>query len=507
MIICDNFRKKKLYRGLVFLALFLCTLVILHHIPLTVDDLGFQKKHFETNLDAMNHVIFYGNGRFFGNGGLIFLMHHLLLGDLIRAAVIAGLAMILTAVLKVKTPVFQMMTLFLLLSISPGIFGETYSWMSGFQNYVPPVFLFLCAVFLIQKGKRGNAFVRILRYSIIFICGISMQFYIEHSSCLNCLAALLITVQSIRKHRETLAGGVLLLISTALGLLVMFYATFFLVPVIHGDVGSYFSNGAPALLRGVLRNTILLSGMYTENAVSLGLLSALLLFFLNRAKPQMSQKKQVLLHLGLAIPSLCFFGVLFSGLSPWYGKLAFHESILLVAVFLWYTITAGFAFCQLIKANVGKEIKHAGFMFLAALVCVAPVLFVWPVGYRCLFHSSVMLFGSVLLLTKALHMELAPEFGKKRFTISTAILLAVTVIALAAVFADIRRMVSIRDEYLREAAAAGAETAEYFMIPSPYIHDYWNNKFEHVLIIEGNEIKLEILPANIWLESYYYRYS
>ena len=507
MIVCDNLRRKTLYHGLMFLVLFLCTLFILHHIPLTVDDLGFQKKHFDTNQDALNHVLFYGNGRFYGNGGLVFLMHHLLLGDIIRSAVIAGLAMMLPAVLKVKTPSFQMMTLFLMLSISPGIFGETYSWMSGFQNYVPPVFLFLCTLFLIQKGNSGNIYVRILRYSIIFICGISMQFYIEHSSCLNCLAALLIAVQSFRKHRETLAGGVLLLISTTIGLSLMLYATFFLVPVTHGDVGSYFSDGVPALLRGVLRNMILLTGMYTENAVSFGLLSALLLVFLYHAKIQMSQNKQMMLRLGLVIPSICFFGVLISGMSPWYGKLAFYESVLLVAVFLWYAVTAGFAFCQLVKANGGKEIKLAGFMFLAALVCVLPVLFVWPVGYRCLFHSSVMLFGSVLLLTKALYLELASEAGRKRLTISAAVLLIVTVIGLASVFADIRRMVSIRDEYLREAVAAGAETATYFMIPSPYIHDYWNNKFEHVQIVEGKEINLEILPADIWFETYYYRYS
>ena len=490
-----------------FLVLFLCTLLILHHIPLTVDDLGFQKKHFETNLDAMNHVIFYGNGRFFGNGGLIFLMHHLLLGDIIRAAVIAGLAMILPAVLKSETPVFPILTLFLLLSISPGIFGETYSWMSGFQNYVPPVFLFLCTLFLIQKGTSRSVVVRILRYSIIFICGISMQFYIEHSSCLNCLAAFLLTVQSFRKHRETLVGSALLLIGNVIGLSIMLYATFFLVPVTHGDVGSYFSNGIPVLLRGVLRNAVLLSGMYTENAISLGLLSALLLVFLYHIRIQMSRKKQMLLCLGLTIPNICFIGVLISGISPWYGKLAFYESILLIAALLWYTVTVGFTFFLLIRANGEKEIKLAGFMLLAALVSVLPVLFVWPVGYRCLFHSSIMLFGSILLLTNALRLKQVSESRDKRLSIAAVALLTVTIISLTAVFSDIRRMVSVRDEYLREAASMGAETAAYFMIPSPYIHDYWNNKFEHVQIIKGKEIILEILPADVWLQRYYYRYS
>ena len=490
-----------------FLVLFLCTLLILHHIPLTVDDLGFQKKHFETNLDAMNHVIFYGNGRFFGNGGLIFLMHHLLLGDIIRAAVIAGLAMILPAVLKAETPVFPILTLFLLLSISPGIFGETYSWMSGFQNYVPPVFLFLCTLFLIQKGTSRSVVVRILRYSIIFICGISMQFYIEHSSCLNCLAAFLLTVQSFRKHRETLVGSALLLIGNVIGLSIMLYATFFLVPVTHGDVGSYFSNGIPELLRDVLRNAVLLSGMYTENAISLGLLSALLLVFLYHIRIQMSRKKQMLLCLGLTIPNICFIGVLISGISPWYGKLAFYESILLIAALLWYTVTVGFTFFLLIRANGEKEIKLAGFMLLAALVSVLPVLFVWPVGYRCLFHSSIMLFGSILLLTNALRLKQVSESRDKRLSIAAVALLTVTIISLTAVFSDIRRMVSVRDEYLREAASMGAETAAYFMIPSPYIHDYWNNKFEHVQIIKGKEIILEILPADVWLQRYYYRYS
>ena len=508
MILFDNnTNRKAIYDLTMYVVLFLCVLAILHHLPLTVDDRGFHYTSFATFKDALDYLIRFGNGRFLGNGGIIFLTHHLVIGDIVRAAVIAGVAVLLPKALRLSGPEYPLFTLFLLLSISPGIFGQAYSWMSGFQNYVPPVFLFLVSIVLIQHEKcREKGFV-IVRYVVILFLGVIMQFFVEHSSCLNLLAAFVITVWSFRKQKRAFIECLMLLTGTFIGLFLMFFATLFLAPMIHGGVDSYFSGGIDSLIRGVVRNAVLLFGMYSENAMAIAMLSSFLLVVLQRAKLKISGKTKMSICLGLVIPSLFFLYNLFLGLNPWYGKLTLFESGLLFLMFLWYTFTSVFTFYKLGKETESKEVKAAGFMFLLALVCIFPVLFVWPVGYRCLFHSSVMLFGSIILLIKELDLKVPSLFGNNKAIIVAVVLLATVVISLTAVFSDIRRMVSIRGEYLEKMAESGAEKVAYFTIPSPYIHELWNEDSEHFAIVNNRSIQLAIMPADVWFRLYYYHYA
>ena len=109
---------------MLFALFFLFTLLILHHLPAVLDDVGFQRVDFTSGKEALRLILEFGNGRFFGNGGIIFLMRHPVLGDLIRAAVIAGIAVLLPQVLSLHRLSACLLSLFLLLSISPGIFGQ-----------------------------------------------------------------------------------------------------------------------------------------------------------------------------------------------------------------------------------------------------------------------------------------------------------------------------------------------------------------------------------------------
>ncbi len=502
----ENARKEH-NECVLFIVLFLCVLGIVHHIPLTVDDNGFRNLSFTSFSEAFDFLVHYGNGRFLGNGGIIFLMHHLLISDLIRAAVIAGIAMLLPKALGIKGQEYALLSLFLLLSISPGIFGQTYSWMSGFQNYVPPVFLFIISIILIRYGNNGKKSIIIMRYSLILLSGVLMQFYIEHSSCLNFLIAFVMTVWSFRKRKQSFLGCFMLLIGTFIGLLLMFFATLFVAPTIHGGVDSYFFGGIGLFFRGILRNAVLLYGMYTENVIAIVMLSSLLMTIMYHERLKISRKIIIIISVGLTIPNLIFIGIRLSGLSPWYGKLALFESGLLLVAFLWYSLISAFAFYQLEKTTRSREIRLSGLMYFAAHVCIMPVLFVWPVGYRCLFHSSVMMFGAILFLVKELKVE-KPQFsGNNRVTFIAIALLATTVINLTAVFADIRRMVKIREEYLEMAAKTGSYKAAYFTIPSPYIHESWYDDHVHNVIIDGHSLQLEIVPADVWFRMYYYEYS
>ena len=492
--------------GLFFLF-FAVFLLILHGLPLSLDDYGFRDAHFESASQALQYVLRFGNGRFLGNGGIVFLMHHPVLGDWIRAAVLAGIAVLLPIVLSLHRLPFRLLSMFLFLTIAPGIFGQVFSWMSGFQNYVPPLLLLLLAILLIRDSGSGSPFTNACRCLLIFLFSLCMQFYIEHSSCLNVLTALLLTVWLKKKKDPRFLASLLFLIGSLIGLVLMFVAMFFVAPEVHGGVQSYFTGGFFGVIRGLLRNTVLLLSMYSENAVALCLMAGLCAVLLALHPDALPGKTRRLAYYGMLVPSAVFLLSLISSVKPFYGKLAVAESVLLLAAMLVYMFSVLSVLICLARYTGSKNIFRAAVLFALALAAILPILAVWPTGYRCLFHSCVMLFGAELVLAEELLERVErPDRTRIISTAMTAVLTAV-VLCQTAVFTDIRRMVSIRETYLEEQAQQGADSAVLFLIPSPYIYESWNGDSDHYATVDGRQIRLTVLPADVWFRMYYYHYT
>jgi len=492
--------------GLFFLF-FAVFLLILHGLPLSLDDYGFRDTNFESVSQALQYVLRFGNGRFLGNGGIVFLMHHLVLGDWIRAAVLAGIAVLLPGVLSLHRLPVRLLSMFLFLTISPGIFGQVYSWMSGFQNYVPPLLLLLITILLIRGSDSGSPFANVCRCLLIFLFSLCMQFYIEHSSCLNVLTALLLTIWLKKEKDPRFPASLLFLIGSLIGIVLMFVAMFFVASEVHGGVQSYFTGGFFGVIRGLLRNTVLLLSMYSENAAALCLMAGLCAVFLSQHPDAFTKRKRQLAYYGMLMPSGIFLLSLIGSVKPFYGKLAMAESILLLIAMFVYMFSVLYVLICLARHTGRKNIFRAAVLFALALAAILPILAVWPTGYRCLFHSCVMLFGAELVLAEeVLEWVERPNMTKIISAAMTAILTA-AVLCQTAVFTDIRRMDSIREAYLEEQAQQGADSVVLFSIPSPYIHEVWNGDSDHYTTINGRQIQLSVLPADVWFRMYYYHYT
>ncbi len=426
---------------------------------------------------------------------------------------LSGIAILLPAVLHVKNRVFPWFSLLLILTISPGVFGQTYSWLSGFQNYVPPVFLFLCGLWFVEKaGVCASAAVKILFSFLCFVCSISMQLYIEHSTCFNLLlsAFILGAVWKNIKWKPYRLASTLFFFGAVLGLGLMVTVTLLSnAQIQEGTVGhiSYFSLGFRALVYGIGRNGVLLLGMLSENAVILLLLSVFLTVQIMRNKTVFTVRERFFYPLCMLLPTVAFLLQLAVGLHPWYGRLAVYESAWILLAWIVYIFAFVISWKKLLSINEKNEkLRLAAWLSYAAGFGMIPLLFIWPIGYRCLFHSGVALIGTVLTLADDILLELRPE--KHRIVhIALASVLAVTVICEGMIFTDIRRMVSIRDAYVEEQARLGANSAAFFLIPSSYIYENWNEETEHYRTIDGHRIRLRILPADVWFRMYYYHYT
>lgn len=486
---------------------------ILHGLPLAVDDFGFQQISFNSFADVLRYVLEYGNGRLLGNIGIIFLTHHLIVADVLRAVILSGIAILLPAVLQVKNRVLPWLSMFLLLTISPGVFGQSYSWLSGFQNYVPPVFLFLCGLWLVEKaGSCVSGTAKFLISLLCFVCSISMQLYIEHSTCINLfLSALALwMVWKEKKYKPYRLTATLFFAGAVLGFAIMGAVTLFSNPQIQeGTVGhvSYLSSGFQALVYGVARNGVLLLGMLSENAVMLFLISVLLTIQIMRNKTAFTDRGLFIYPLSMLLPALIFLFQLAMGLHPWYGRLAVFESAWIILAWIVYIsayIISGKKLLTLIEIN--EKLRLTGWLSGAAAFGILPLLFIWPIGYRCLFHIGVALTGIVLLLADETLFRLRSDRERIVYIVLSAVM-TVVVICEGMIFTDIRRMVSIREAYVEEQARLGADSAAIFLIPSSYIYEGWNEETEHFHTVDGHQIRLRILPADVWFRMYYYHYS
>lgn len=496
-----------------FLVFSVICYFILHNLPLAVDDFGFQQIDFCSAEEAIQYLLGYGNGRLLGNSGIIFLTHHLFVADVLRAMTLSGIAILLPAVLQLKNRVLPWLSMLLILTISPGVFGQAYSWLSGFQNYVPPVFLFLCGLRFVEKaGCCSSETEKVLFSLLCFFCSISMQLYIEHSTCINlCLSVLVFGIvwrkQEWKPYR---LAATLFVAGAVLGCTIMGAVTLISNPQIQeGTVGhtSYLSHGFQALVYGIARNGVLLLGMFSENAVTLFLLAVLLTVQIMRKKTAFSKRELVIYPVSMLLPAVVFLFQLCAGLRPWYGRLAVFESAWIIVAWLAYIAAYVISGRKLLTyTKIEEKLRLAGCMSGVAALGILPLLFIWPIGYRCLFHSEVALIGTVLLLADEMLFGLRPEKERIVCKVLSSVLAAV-VICEGMIFADIRRMVSIRDNYVEEQAMLGASSAAVFLIPSPYIYEGWNEETEHFQTIGDHIIQLKILPADVWFRMYYYHYT
>lgn len=495
-----------------FVLLFFAFWVLLHDLPLNVDDKGFWMLFTGDPDRILRIALRYGNGRLLGNAGVIVLLAWPKLGEIIRAAVLAGVTMMLPEVLNLRNNSARWLSYFLVFTVSPGIFAQCYSWMSGFQNYVPQFLFLLTALLLLrsypQKGRVG----RILSAAAILISGFCMQLYMEHSSLLNLLLALLVFLFCIRKNRKYILPALLLLLASVCGLSAMLIIPKLFSAGSGAYRSTYFAGGFRMLLYGVARNAVMLCGMFTENAVALGGLAALQTVVIRKNRDVFSLHAEQLLITGLSLPALLFAVSGVFGLHL-YGKTAPAESLVLVLAFLVY-VTAFFAGAvQILKKNWQEQSGNrdklekttlAGFCIAFSLISVVPMLLVWPMGYRGLFHAYLFLISGVVLILDSLDFSGAAVMERVAVTC-----LVCVVFAQSLIFADIRHLTEAREQHVLAAMEAGEESVDYFMIPSRYIYDYWSrdNAEIYYQYRYGKYVRLNILPAEVWIRNSYYGYE
>lgn len=447
-----------------FAALMLC-------VPLSSDDFEFSTQDFTGLKDIFSYVLHYGNGRVLGNLGAVLLARNSLLSVLTKALMISGVIFMLPTVLGLGNTGAYLASFLLFVSIRPAMFGQVFTWTSGFANYLPPVWMGLVLLLLVRRyASLKSGLLKALSCVLIFALALAGQLYVEHAAivCLAMSAAALIYT-FVKK--ENAAPHLCWLLGALAGLALMY-----LVPRIFALPGNR-TEGYRGLING--NALILLEGMIRGfgSAASafppLGsvIISLFTIITLHLTRDKRSGKSGVLLF---CLSALCLF---FSFINEfvlsnlWVGRMVVIKNFI-TAVF---ALLPHLLWALALLRFEDKLLKGRLWALLGlSLLSLAPFLLVYPAPARVAFLAYVFAVAAILLFSDYLLKKLPVGAGKHGLRALCCACLA-AVMLLGMTFVNIFWLSSIREAHIAREMSAGEHEITIFKIPHDYV--FWDGTY------------------------------
>ena len=315
------------------------------------------------------------------------------------------------------------------------MFCQIYPWAAGFVNYLPPVAMLLACLALTQTVPEGRPMEESPPRGIaLFLLGFGHQLFIETNTLCALWVSFLLLVWYWWERRRFSPCLLALFVGCVLGAALMFASPSY---GLIGSEGGAYQLGAGGTLSGLLatakENFREVARFYIIKCPvlywSLTILT-LLLWGQARRRP-----------VDHAIAAALVLGCL--GLA--YGR---FKPVAVAAVW-------GLACTAALWRWTGRRPVRAKalFLWLTAPVAAGPLLFVNPIGPRCLFVSYVLLLGVAGVLLQTLELDRLPAWVRSLVPAGAA--LAVFGFYLS-IFVPFHQLELLRTQILEEAIEYGA---------------------------------------------------
>ena len=483
--------------GICFLFLF----CLMNAVPLTSDDLEFSELHFKSPAEILNFALYYGNGRVLGNLGAVCLVNMPILAAFLKAFILSGIIFMVPYLLGHRSLASYLMS-FLLFILVPGtLFASVYSWTCGFQNYLPPIWITLVILLLLQKFDAGKTPARVLCCVAIFLLGIAGQLYVEHSTLIQVVLAASIAFIRFRK-KENIAPALIWFIATVAGA-----ACMFLVPVIFFVEGNRVSQYALRSVNLDSISSLVVSCVKSFAAMGKSMpfvgtlaLSGATIVTTHITRSGRSKKWNAFLYLSSI--AVCCYTVLNEWLldNDWLDRLSTVKHFITACFYFAPILLWGIALFPLEDKALRNKIY---FLLGIGILSIAPLLVVSPTPDRVIFIAYVCIVASLLVFVGYLkdHLELPLRKWIKHSMQAMAI---VTVCLLCVIFSSMSWMCDLRIQHIENEMAAQATQIEICRIPYDYeFYDgFWamGRKYYYE---EWNDIKFVEMDFSQWYQKYY----
>ena len=457
----------------------------------------FKDASFST---IFHNALYYGNGRLLGNLGAILICNSVFLNVIAKGIVLSGIAVLLPLLLNVQTGFGYILSALLFAGVSPSVFAQVYSWTSGFQNYVPPIFLLIVCLLLIKYYPK-NKVLSAVSYFGVAVLGFCSQLYVEHNTVINIIIAAVTVFLCFFVSKKGRAKSVVWFVFTACGAAVMF-----MIPKLFKDSTTFMKDdyrkveivNADSFVNNCVNNLWYGLNLTAGNIVLLLTLGVISFLLLRRVKEESKRPKfisfvitvDVILSVMFLIYSF-FFSASESLLeySVW-GGIEFIPAIGILFIFI-------FALCLLKKSSL----KWCSLICVVlGFVSVAPFAVVSPFGSRGVFFFMFFLIVAALLAYSEASKSVDERTIKIAEKCGAAAVLA-CILCVSMVSFDNYKYCKVREAYIEKKVNEKAQTIEVFKIPSEYSYSIdWGYWYCHSYN-EYGDINFEFINWDIWKEN------
>jgi len=385
------------------------------------------------------------NGRALGNLLAYAAGSRPLLRELMRAGFALALIALLAGVTRLGGWRGLLLWTAAALALPRDMFCQIYPWAAGFFNYVPPVVMLLACLVLVRPVLEGEELKEAHgRTAALFLLGFGQQLFVENNTLYALCAALVLLVWYRLERRRWSPALLALLLGCVLGAALLFASPSYRLV---GREGAAYQSGLSGGLAGLIASArenlwTVARSLILDCPVLYGSLTVLALL--------LGRKRRDLPHQLLAL-----------GLVASCSWLAWGGWLPLAAAFVWALLLTA-ALLLWLPGRASRA--QALFFLLSAPVAAGPLLFVNPIGPRCLFLSYVLL----LLAAGTALRALGP--GRSLLTGLVPGVLAAAVLGLCfSVYLPLHQVELQRSQILEEALASGASEA---VLPA-YSHGGW----------------------------------
>lgn len=445
-------KSSRLGRALCLTALFLLLFTLCRLFPLVGDD-WFREAlgaSLHSPADLLREVAARWstvNGRVLGNILAYSAGSRPLLREGMRALFTLALIALLARVVRLWSWQGLLLCAAALLALPREMFAQIYPWAAGFFNYLPPVVMLLACLELVRPVLEGRPLEESpVRGGALFLLGFGQQLFIENNTLYALCASFVLLAWYWLERRRWSPCLLALFLGCVLGAALLFASPSY--RLIAGEGGAYQSG-----LGGGLAGLIEAARVNLPEVARYFILDCPILYF-----------GITLLVLAQAIPIAqpAWADWLLLAALPLGALAMYWATAMAAAVFWWLAITA--ALWRWLSDRSARA--WALFLWLSAPVAAGPLLFVSPIGPRCLFLSYVLMLGAAGVLLQAL----APERLPAPLTALGSVALAAAVFGFCIhIYLPLHQVELQRTLLLADALAAGeAEVA----LPT-YDHGGW----------------------------------
>lgn len=458
----------KKFLAILFAFSFVLMALLMYGAPFMSDDFEFSSFDFQNLGEVVDYALHYGNGRLIGNVGNVYLLGSTVLRLAAKAFVTAGIIVFLPLALKLENKLSYLLSFLLFFGVAPTMFAQIFTWTSGFQNYVPSLLILIFCYMLWNAESTGPAWKNALKALALFVLGLAGQLYMELGTILSILLALAALVYALRRDKSKLLLSAAYLAGTVLGGAIMFlvprlFEITYEFSVVYRRV---FLDSVSTVVT-VAWNNLLQLVYFFAGAVPLCLALGFGVYALLRKtktawKNQKLRKAAELVSLLFPLYTL-FDRIFFHGTTyVFLPRLHYLLFTLLCLAFLFVFICAA--------AHVQEKRLRVTLLvcIVSAILSIAPMLIVSPIGERCVFQAYFFLAAALLALFDRLLRDL-PEAPKALSGKCAVILCAVLSLCLLYTFANIHWVNTQRMQYIEDKMLEHPDEINICSIPSDYV--------------------------------------